>query len=143
MKLNRLKAIAELTPKHHVGKTYRILASKQRYKVDTIVLLLLTHKDELAALGVEYAIETVSNASDSSIVDDIKYIYVGTTGLGIIAQCTIAIDTSVKWYECYSHGNYGKNIACGGNWSAKEEPKNALPEMLSNILNAITSTYTI
>lgn len=60
--------------------------------------------------------------------DEILYVYVGIKGLGIVAQYN---GYQNLWYECFSHGNCGKNYSCGGTWSvgAKSEK---LPEILEN-----------
>lgn len=46
-----------------------------------------------------------------------NHIYIGTEKDGPLAHYAAA---SNQWYECTSHGNFGKNYACGGNWSSKK-----------------------
>lgn len=66
--------------------------------------------------------------------DEIMFAYVGIKGLGIVAQYN---GRQNLWYECFSHGNCGKNYSCGGTWSVGASDEK-LPEILENYIAQFT-----
>lgn len=66
--------------------------------------------------------------------DEIIFVYVGIKGLGIVAQY---IGRQNLWYECFSHGNCGKNYSHGGTWSVAAKTAK-LPEILDNYIAEFT-----
>ena len=75
--------------------------------------------DALAAIVASREADSVLqvNISHSNNDGDVYYIFVGLPILGIVAQFSADFDGESVWYECASRGNFGKNVASGGNWS--------------------------
>lgn len=97
---------------------------KYAHKTQNLPMLNVALLQKLAEVN-----DTLRVATET-LKDEIIFVYVGIKGLGIVAQYS---EHKKMWYECFSHGNCGKNYSCGGTWSvgAKSEK---LPEILENYI---------
>ena len=78
------------------------------------------------------------NISHSNNDAGVVNVFVGLPILGIVAQFTPDLDGADVWFECASRGNFGKNPASGGNWSALyKDGKKALNDMPAIVWAAI------
>ena len=94
-----------------------------------LTALALSDADELEGkfLGTVYV--TYEFTQNNKLVT----VYIGLYGIGIIACYYAASD---EWHECQSHGNYGKNLASGGNWSVTNKSTNP-PECIKNLIKTL------
>lgn len=94
----------------------------------------------LAAIVASHETDSVLrvNISHDSNTDDVVNVFVGLPILGIVAQFTPDLNGADVWFECASRGNFGKNPASGGNWSAiYHNGKKALNDMPAIVWAAI------
>lgn len=71
----------------------------------------------------------------------LTYIYIGTATAGPLAM--YAAD-SEQWYALTSRGNFGRNFACGGNWSSAKTstPPSIYSQLMEIIMPTTTTTIT-
>nr|DAU63261.1 MAG TPA: hypothetical protein [Caudoviricetes sp.] len=106
------------------------------------VLDSLAHRRKWAgeAVAVWYEARRLNDLSTALL--DIAYeqhtdgelarIYIGHALLGIIAQYDCE---QGHWYLCHSHGNYGKNVACGGTWHGVQH--DGVPPLVTAIMTSV------
>ena len=84
--------------------------------------------------GIDVRFEKVTQPQTYFFPNTITRIYIGKKGTGIVASYDVF---NQQWYQCTSHGNYGKNYACGGTWSAKKVSADDvfISDLLSQIYN--------
>ena len=106
----------------HLGK---IKAQRKLNTTAVLTALALSDADELEGKGVYVNYEFAQN--------NMLVVYIGLYGIGIIACYYAAND---EWHSCQSHGNYGKNLASGGNWSVTNKSTNP-PECIKNLIKTL------
>lgn len=96
-----------------------------------LLALSLLSADEMEQHGVFVNYETAHTQEGRT---DLKTVYIGIYGLGIIAVYYAA---SGEWHECQSYGDFGKNYASGGTWTVvKKHLASAkyAPAVVTNII---------
>ena len=99
-----------------------------------LIALALLGADETEQQGVFVHYETAHTQEGKT---DLKTVYIGIYGLGIIAVYYAA---SGEWHECQSYGDFGKNYASGGTWSVvKKHLASAkyAPAVVTNIIKQL------
>lgn len=70
-------------------------------------------------VAISYSWTSPADESNSLANQTLCRIFIGHKHAGPMLQCDANAGGAMapEWRNCYSHGNYGKNYASGGNWS--------------------------
>lgn len=118
---------------HAAGLTSQAIQQIQRQRniptASAIFALMLMKTEYLENKGVYVA---YSYYKDS---EQLCEVYIGLYAVGIIAAYYVNTD---EWHKCQSHGNGGKNYACGGTWSTTAKHKGRyVPSLVAQIIKAL------
>ena len=133
MKTNR-KEISDMVGFYNAaGLTSQAIQQiQQQRNISTpsaLFALMLTETEYLENKGVYVA---YSHYKDSG---QLYEVYIGLYAVGIIAAYYV---TSDEWHLCQSHGNGGKNYACGGTWSTTTKHKGQyIPPLVAQVIKAL------
>ena len=100
--------------------------------------LMLMEAECLENKGVYVAYSHYKDSEDSEDSEDsgqLCEVYIGLYAVGIIAAYYVSTD---EWHLCQSHGNGGKNYACGGTWSTTAKHKERyVPPLVAQVIKAL------
>lgn len=126
--VNLCKSVVGLNSFDHIKR-------QRQLSTPTVLLALsLLTADEMEQHGVFVNYETAHTQEGRT---DLKTVYIGIYGLGVIAVYYAA---SGEWHECQSYGDFGKNYASGGTWTViKKHLAGAkyAPAVVTNIIKQL------